>query len=115
VSQPPPPPPPGWSQPPSPPPPPASAPRKRETFADFRGRQWWELVLIFLPITLIPIGGLLGGATGGAALAFNLWIAKKSLETPIKVVVMVGVVVAAYVIFFTLATILYVLVHPSSG
>jgi hypothetical protein len=108
VSLQPPPPPPGWS----PTPPPAPPPR-RDAFADFRGRKWWELVLIFLPITLIPIGGLLGGATGGAALALNLWIAKRSLETPIKVLVMVGVVVAAYVIFFTLATLLYVLVHPS--
>jgi hypothetical protein len=68
-----------------------------------------------LPITLIPIGGLLGGATGGAALALNLWIAKRSLETPIKVLVMIGVVVAAYVIFFILATLLYALVHPSGG
>ncbi|HXB04831.1 MAG TPA: hypothetical protein VNY77_08195 [Candidatus Angelobacter sp.] len=110
MSQQPPPPPPGWS----PTPPPAPPPR-RDAFADFRGRKWWELVLIFLPITLIPIGGLLGGATGGAALALNLWIAKRSLETPIKVLVMVGVVVAAYVIFFTLATLLYVLVHPSGG
>jgi hypothetical protein len=110
VSQQPPPPPPGWS----PTPPPAPPPR-RDAFADFRGRKWWELVLIFLPITLIPIGGVLGGATGGAALALNLWIAKRSLETPIKVLVMIGVVVAAYVIFFTLATLLYVLVHPSGG
>jgi hypothetical protein len=115
VSQPPPPPPPpGWSPTPPTPPPPAP-PRRRDAFGDFRGRQWWELVLIFLPITLIPIGGLLGGATGGAALALNLWIAKRSFETPIKVVVMIGVVVAAYVIFFTLATLLYVLVHPSGG
>ena len=111
MSQQPPPPPPGWSPTPLPP----SPPPRRDAFADFRGRKWWELVLIFLPITLIPIGGLLGGATGGAALALNLWIAKRSLETPIKVLVMVGVVVAAYVIFFTLATLLYVLVHPSGG
>jgi len=66
-----------------------------------------------LPITLVPIGGLLGGATGVAALALNLWIAKKSFETAIKVLVMIGVVVAAYVVFFTIATLLYVLVHPS--
>jgi hypothetical protein len=68
-----------------------------------------------LPITLIPIGGLLGGATGAAALALNLWIAKRSLETPIKALVMIGVVVAAYVVFFTIATLLCVVVHPSSG
>jgi hypothetical protein len=68
-----------------------------------------------LPITLIPIGGLLGGATGAAALALNLWIAKRTFETPIKVLVMIGVVVAAYVVFFTIATLLYVVFHPSGG
>jgi hypothetical protein len=104
-------PPPGWSP---PPPTPPAPPRRRDAFADLRGRQWWELVLIFLPITLIPIGGLLGGATGGAALAMNLWIAKRTLATPNKVVLMIGVVVGAYVVFFSLADLLYILVHPST-
>jgi len=71
-------------------------------------------VLIFLPIMLLPIGGVLGGATGGAALALNLWIAKKSFSTATKVVVMVAVVAASYVIFFKLAALWYTFVHQAT-
>ncbi|GAC1473060.1 MAG: hypothetical protein PVS3B2_08210 [Candidatus Dormibacteraceae bacterium] len=85
-------------------------PVKRDALARFRGRQWWELLLIFLPITLV-IGGALGGATGFAALAVNLWIAKKSLSAATKVFAMIGVVLASYLIFFILATVLYVAIH----
>src|SRR5258708_5372612 len=92
VSQPPPP-PPGWSPtPPTPPiPPPPAPPRRRDAFADFRGRRWWELVLIFLPITLIPIGGLLGGATRRAAPALDPCNAQKSCETPLPLLVLTQV------------------------
>ena len=97
--------------PPGPPvaPPPASP--KRSFFDDFRGRTWWELVLILLPIGLLPIGGLLGGACGGAGLATNLWIAKKSLPLATTVVAMIGVVLASFVVFIILEVILYVAMH----
>jgi hypothetical protein len=97
--------------PPSPPvaPPPASP--KRSFFDDFRGRTWWELVLILLPVGLLPIGGLLGGACGGAGLVVNLWLAKKSFPLATKVFAMIGVVLASYLIFFALVTILYVAMH----
>ena len=97
--------------PPSPPEAPRPASPKKSAFADFRGRTWWELVLILLPVGLLPIGGLLGGACAGAGLAVNLWIAKKSLPAAAKVAAMIGVVLTSYLIFFILATILYVAVH----
>ena len=90
-------------------PPPASP--KTSFFDDFRGRTWWELVLILLPVGLLPIGGLLGGACGGAGLAVNLWLAKKSFPVATKVFAMIGVVLASYLIFFILVTILYVAMH----
>jgi hypothetical protein len=97
--------------PPGPPvaPPPASP--KRSFFDDFRGRTWWELVLILLPVGLLPIGGLLGGACAGAGLAVNLWLAKKGIPVVTKVFAMIGVVLASYLTFFILVTILYVATH----
>jgi hypothetical protein len=104
--------PPGWS-----PPPPGSVPprRKRDAFADFRGRTWWELVLILLPAGLLPIGGFLGGACGVAGLAVNVWIAKKSLSAGSKVFAMIGVVLVSYLIFFMFATLWYVFVNRPTG
>src|SRR5260370_36520225 len=69
VSQPPPP-PPGWSPtPPTPPiPPPPAPPRRRDAFADFRGRRGWGLVLLFPAIPLGTIGGLCRVPTRGAVL-----------------------------------------------
>jgi len=97
--------------PPGPPVAPPPAPPRRSFFDDFRGRTWWELVLILLPVGLLPIGGLLGGACAGAGLAVNLWLAKKSFPGATKVFAMIGVVLASYLIFFILVTILYVAMH----
>jgi hypothetical protein len=57
----------------------------------------------------------LGTATGGAAVAFNFWIAKKSLPIGTKVVVMIGVVVASYVIYFAFAPLWYTFTHQPTA
>ena len=48
------------------------------------------VVLSFLPLLLVPIGGLLGGLIGGAAAAINLVVARGRLAVPAKVVVDAG-------------------------
>jgi hypothetical protein len=47
----------------------------------------------------------------GAGLAVNLWIARKSLPAASKVAAMIAVVLASYVLFFVLVTMLYVATH----
>jgi hypothetical protein len=38
---------------------------------------WWELLIAFLPIGLITIGGLLGGLVGGVGLIAGLWVMRQ--------------------------------------
>jgi hypothetical protein len=84
---------------------------KKDRFASFRGLRWWQLVLVFLPVGLLGIGGLLGGMIGGAGLAANLALARRQLGTGLKVLVMIGVVVAAYALYFVIVTIIFIATH----
>ena len=84
---------------------------KRDRFATFRGLRWWELVLTFLPIALVAVGGLLGGAIGALGLVTNLALARRQLGVGLKLVAMLGVVIAAYVVYFVVAGIIYSLTH----
>jgi hypothetical protein len=86
--------PPGGVQPP---------PQRRGFFDQFRGMPWWEIVLIVLPLGLFVVGGLLGGIIGAVAALGNTYIARSRLSTALKVVVMLGVLVAAYVAWFIVA------------
>ncbi|GII59076.1 hypothetical protein Pth03_74650 [Planotetraspora thailandica] len=77
-------------------------PGSTDRWAKFRGLRWWQLVLSVLPIALLGLGGALGGAIGAAGVLANLSIARKQFGTPLKVLAMVGVVIASYLVFFTL-------------
>jgi hypothetical protein len=73
-----------------------------DRWAKFRGLKWWQGLLSLLPLVLGAIGGALGAAIGVAGLFANLAIARKQFGTPLKVLAMVGVVLASYLVFFTL-------------
>jgi hypothetical protein len=61
------------------------------------------VVLSFLPLVLVPIGGSLGGLIGGAAAAVNLIVARGRLAVPAKVAVVLGLTVAAVALYVGVA------------
>jgi hypothetical protein len=84
---------------------------RRDRFAQFRGLKWWQVVLSLLPIGLVGIGGLIGGAIGAVGLIANLSLARRQIGTGPKVLAMVGVVVATYVVYVIVAGVIYALTH----
>ncbi|MFB7051785.1 hypothetical protein ACWF95_33100 [Streptomyces vinaceus] len=83
---------------------------KPDPWAKFRGLAWWQLVLSILPILLLPVGGAIGGAIGGVGLFTNLSLARKPFGTPVKVLAMLGVVLATYLAYFLVAVLVLNLV-----
>jgi hypothetical protein len=57
------------------------------------------VVLSFLPLVLVPIGGLLGGLIGGTTAAINVLVARGHLGGPAKVAVILGLSVAAVLLY----------------
>ncbi|MFB6866329.1 hypothetical protein ACFCZQ_18515 [Streptomyces virginiae] len=83
---------------------------KKDPWAKFRGLAWWQLVLSIAPILLLPIGGAIGGAIAAAGMFANLSLARKPFGTPVKLVAMLGVALAAYLGYFLVAGLVYNLV-----
>jgi hypothetical protein len=94
--------------------PPPPRPARRGFFDQFRGLQWWEIVLAVLPLTLVAIGGLVGAVTGIVGLMVNLAIARSRLSTAIRVLAMIGILVVCYGIVLVIATIIYNAAHPAA-
>jgi hypothetical protein len=61
------------------------------------------LVLIFLPLVLMPLGGLIGGAFGGLAAAINAGVARLRMATTGKALAMLGVTVLAAALYVVTA------------
>ena len=81
-------------------------PQRRGFFDQFRGMPWWEIVLVVLPLSLFVVGGLIGGIVGAVAALGNTYVARSQLSTALKVVVILGVLVAAYVAWFIVAVLI---------
>jgi hypothetical protein len=78
-------------------------PEKSKPF-DLAGLAWWQMVLAVAPLALIFFGGLLGGLCGAAAAVANIRIAKGSTPAGVKELIMVGVDVAAVVVWYIVAS-----------
>ena len=76
---------------------------------------WWETLLVVAPLSLIVIGGLLGGIVGGSAAIGNMQIARRPLAPLTKVLVMLGVVIAAYVVFYIVYVFFVALLRASTS
>jgi hypothetical protein len=68
------------------------------------GLRWWQIVLVVLPLTLIGIGGALGGLVGGAAAGANTALARrKRYGAGVMALTMGTVSVSAYGAYFLIA------------
>ena len=56
-----------------------------------------------LPLTLIGIGGFIGATLGALAALGNVYVARSRLSVSTKVLVMLGLLVAAYVVWLLVA------------
>ena len=92
----------------------APQPAKRGFFDQFRGLQWWEIVLAVLPLGLVVIGGLVGAVIGILGLIANLAIARRVQSVGVRAGVMVGVVIVCYAVVIIIATLIYVATHPTT-
>lgn len=81
------------------------APRRRG-WADFRGLTWWQLVLSFLPLLLIGLGGLIGGLIGAGAMVINLKIARSQMGSIAKAGSMILIAGLAYIVWSIVVTII---------
>lgn len=91
----------------------AQPPPRKSFFDQFRGLAWWELVLVFLPLGLVIIGGLIGGVIGAIGLLSNLAIARRPMSSGVKATAMIGVVIMAYLVLFIIAGLLYAATHKT--
>jgi hypothetical protein len=82
---------------------PPAPPQRQGFFAQFRGMPWWQILLIVLPLSLIGVGGLVGGVLGALAALGNTYVARSTLSTTMKVLVMLGLLVAAWLVWLVLA------------
>lgn len=79
---------------------------KADRWAAFRGLSWWQLVLTLLPLALIALGGLIGGAVGGGAAWVNLKIARSAMPAAVQALVMIVVAGAAYLVWLVVVAII---------
>lgn len=80
---------------------------------ELRGLTWWQYVLVILPLTLLILGGLIGGVIGAVGALSNVAIARSGLSNAMKVAVMIGVGVLCYVVVYIIAILLYAAAHPA--
>lgn len=65
-----------------------------------------ELVLAFLPVGLVGIGGLLGGVIGGATVGVNMSIARSGSPMAVRVLGMLGATAVAVVLWWAVVSVL---------
>jgi len=97
------------------PPPPPQRTRPSGILSQFQGMQWWEILLVLLPLTLIFVGGIIGGVCGALGAIGNTYIARSSLSPAARVALMIGVLAAAYVLYFIVAVLIFAAIHSTSS
>lgn len=82
-------------------------------FGQLKTLAWWEKVLVALPLTLVPIGGLIGGLCGAGASVLNTRIARSGMSVAVRASLMLAVTVAAYIAYFIIASIIVAAIRPA--
>ncbi len=70
------------------------------------------MLLACIPFALGGVGGMIGGAMGGAAFAINMGIARSTLPVVSQALAMVAVTVAVSIGFFFIAGLIGLASHP---
>ncbi|OGH13344.1 MAG: hypothetical protein A2687_05015 [Candidatus Levybacteria bacterium RIFCSPHIGHO2_01_FULL_38_26] len=73
------------------------------------GLKWYEYFVCGIPLILIFIGGLIGGAIGGGAFAINIKLWKSSKSKALKIAGVTGITIGAFIITLVLAIIVRLL------
>lgn len=93
---------------------PPTRPARRGILDQFRGLPWWQIVLAVLPLSLVLIGGLVGGLTGAVGAIGNLAIARSRLSPALKAGLMIGVTVLCYIVVLVIASIIYAIAYSNA-
>ena len=74
---------------------------------------WWEILLSVLPLGLIVIGGLIGAVFGVLAAIVNVYLTRSRMSVTARAVAMVGVVIAAYILWLVVGLLILAAIKPS--
>jgi len=88
-------------------------PRRSGLLAQFQGLPWWLIVLAILPLSLIVLGGLIGAVIGVLGSLVNLAVARSGMSTAVKVIALVGITVACYVVDLIIVIVLFAALKPN--
>ncbi|EKD65205.1 MAG: hypothetical protein ACD_50C00153G0002 [uncultured bacterium] len=86
-----------------------SQPHKIKKPGFWSGLKWYEYFVCGIPLILIFIGGLIGGAIGGGAFAINIKLWKSSKSKALKIAGVTGITIGAFIITLVLAIIVRLL------
>ncbi len=75
----------------------------------------WELLVAFLPIALISVGGILGGVFGAIAIGPNLTIMRRPWPASVRVMAALGVGVVATLAWIVLASLIVGALNRPAG
>lgn len=90
-------------------------PQQRRGFFDIRGLPLWEKVLVLAPLSLIGVGGLIGGICGALASTANNYVARSGLAPAVRALVMIGMLIAAYFLYFVIALVVYAAIRSAAA
>jgi hypothetical protein len=77
--------------------------------------RWWEIVLVVLPLSLIFLGGLIGGVFGALAAIGNNYVARSGMSVAVRALVMIGLLIAAYVLWLIVGIAILAAVRSATG
>lgn len=77
----------------------------------FKKLEWYQYTLGALPILMLFFGGAIGGGIGGVATMINFNIFREEGSEPLKYLKVVGVIIAAFLLYLGLSVGLLLLIN----
>lgn len=72
--------------------------------------KWYEWLLIFLPVSVIAIGGAIGGLVGGLGVMLNMRLWKKPYAFWIKFLLVLGITLVCFLLYFILGSLFMLII-----
>ncbi|PKO13396.1 MAG: hypothetical protein CVU39_19530 [Chloroflexi bacterium HGW-Chloroflexi-10] len=73
--------------------------------------KWYQWIWIILPVSLVFVGGLLGGLIGATGFILNSKIFRTDVNGVLKFLIAGGITAASVIAYFTIATLFSVLLN----